>query len=1153
MNREGKKCVLYPRVSTEMQVDGYSLEGQKNSLKRFADREEMEIVGIYEDAGKSGKSIEGRPAFKKMLSDIKNGLEIDYILVYKLSRFGRNAADILNSLEFVQSYGINLICIEEGIDSSQTSGKLLISVLSAVAEIERENIIEQTMNGRREKARQGGWNGGFAPYGYYLKDNQLLIEETEAEAIRIIFDKFANSDVGLGGVAKYLNLQGIKKIPRQNGTLETWSSHFIRLILDNPVYCGKIAYGRRTREKVKGTKNEYKQVHTDDYILEDGQHEGIVSEELWQKAHTKRMATGIKQPSKIGKDRSHLLTGILKCPICGSSMYTNKHAWTNKDGTYKEVYYYICGRNKQERGHHCDYKASLRKTDIEPLVIEAVKELVSDKYFAKEIEKRIGVQTDTTAIDKELANYESKLKEVDLNKARLEREIDNLPIDARFRERKIHDMTLRLDGLYDTIVELEERIEDAKLRRSSIEMEAITLDNIYKLMLNFGKLYDIISDEEKKSLITYLIKEIQIYPNGESEMPLKSIEFNFPIYRDGQEVRRLLWEKGNTVESVLWYDSVADLSIPMELLPDKLYNEFNTDDATMLAVFFDSATSEDVTMDAIREIRSIAGKQCFVSGMSALVTDLKDLCEQEEPIYVALAVACACAAMMLLLDGWLVPFVFLASIGMAIVYNLGSNFFLGEISYITKALSAVLQLAVTMDYSIFLWHSYNEQLTLQSDHKEAMAVAIHNTFTSVIGSSATTIAGFIALCFMSFTLGRDLGIVMAKGVLLGVLGCVTILPSLILVLDKPLQRTRHKSLIPDMGGFAKGVCKIFPVFLVIFALLVAPAYISYDKTNDEVYYDMGQCLPEDMEYVIANKKLSEEFDIASTHMLLVNADLPDSDVRSMIDEMEQVPGVKYVLGMESVVGPMIPMEVLPDSVRSMLESDQWELLLINSEYKVASDDVDAQIDSLNAILKKYDEGGMLIGEAPCMKDMIETTDHDFKVVNAISIAAIFIIITLVEGSFSLPFVLIAVIELAIFINLGLPHVLGQSLPFIAPICISTIQLGATVDYAILMTTRYKAERLNGEDKKKAVMTALRTSAPSIIVSGMGLFAATFGVALYSNIDIVGSMCMLMARGAIISVLLVLLVLPALLILCDGIVCRTTRGMTHLIGKQEVVK
>ena len=549
MNREGKKCVLYPRVSTEMQVDGYSLEGQKNGLKRFADREEMEIVGIYEDAGKSGKSIEGRPAFKKMLSDIGNGLEIDYILVYKLSRFGRNAADILNSLEYVQSYGVNLICIEEGIDSSQTSGKLLISVLSAVAEIERENIIEQTMNGRREKARQGGWNGGFAPYGYYLKDNQLLIEESEAAAIRIIFEKFAGSDIGYGGIAKYLNLQGIKKIPRQNGTLENWSGHLVRQILDNPVYCGKIAYGRRTREKVKGTKNEYKQVHAEDYILEDGQHEGIVSEELWQKVHAKRVATGIKQPSKTGKDRSHLLTGVLKCPLCGSPMYTNKHAWTNKDGTYKEVYYYICGRNKQERGHYCEYKASLRKTDIEPLVIEAIRELVSDKSFAKEIKKRFGVQTDTSKIDKELANYESKLKEVDLNKARLEREIDNLPADAKYRERKIHDMTIRLDGLYDTIVELEERIEDAKLRRSSIEMEAITLENVYRIMENFSKLYAIISDEEKKSLVSYLIKEIQIYPNGTSDRILKSIEFNFPIYRDGREIRKLLWENSNTVES----------------------------------------------------------------------------------------------------------------------------------------------------------------------------------------------------------------------------------------------------------------------------------------------------------------------------------------------------------------------------------------------------------------------------------------------------------------------------------------------------------------------------------------------------------------------------------------------------------------------------
>lgn len=598
------------------------------------------------------------------------------------------------------------------------------------------------------------------------------------------------------------------------------------------------------------------------------------------------------------------------------------------------------------------------------------------------------------------------------------------------------------------------------------------------------------------------------------------------------------------VETVLWYNSLMDTSIPMQLLPDKLYDAFNTGDATMMAVFFDTATSADETMDAIREIRSIAGKQCFVSGMSALVTDLKDLCEQEEPIYVAIAVVLACVAMMVFLDSWLIPFVFLASIGAAILLNLGSNWFMGEISYITKALSAVLQLAVTMDYSIFLWHSYNEQRAIYPDKCEAMAHAISATLTSVVGSSITTIAGFLALCFMSFTLGRDLGIVMAKGVLLGVLSCVTVLPSLILLLDKPLQKTRHRSILPKMDGLAKGVTKVFPVFLALFVVLAPVFYFAYDKTNDEVYYDMGQCLPEDMEYVIANSKLSEEFDIASTHMLLVDASLPSKQVRSMISDMEQVDGVKYVLGLESVVGAGVPEEILPDSVRSILKSDKWELLLINSEYKVASDEVNAQIDSLNAILKKYDPTGMLIGEAPCMKDMIETTDHDFKVVNAVSILAIFLIILLVERSISLPFLLIAVIELAIFINLGLPHFLGQSLPFIAPICISTIQLGATVDYAILMTTRYKAERLAGKEKRPAVITALSTSIPSIIVSGMGLFAATFGVAIYSDIDIISSMCMLMARGAIVSMLCVILILPALLLLCDRLVCATTLGMCH---------
>lgn len=550
MNRSGMKCVLYPRVSTEMQVDGFSLDGQKNSLKRFADREEMTVVDIYEDAGKSGKSIEGRPAFKKMLSDIENGLQIDYILVYKLSRFGRNAADILNSLEFIQSYGINLICIEEGIDSSQTSGKLLISVLSAVAEIERENIIEQTMNGRKEKARQGGWNGGFAPYGYYLKDKNLFVQEEEAETIRIIYDKFANTEMGYGGVAQYLNLQGIKKIQRQNGKLNEWSGSFVRQILDNPVYYGKIAFGRRAKEKVKGTKNQYRQAWQEEYIVADGQHEAIISEELWNKVREKRIETGIKQPSRVGKERSHLLTGLLRCPACGGPMYTNKHAWTNKDGTYKEVYYYVCSRNRNVRGKSCTYKAMLKKTEIEPLVIEAIKELVSNETFAKDVKSRIGTQIDTTTIDREIKNYESKLREVDLNKARLENEIDTLPEDTRYRERKLHDMTIRLDGLYDIMVELEEKIEDAKLKRRSVEMNAITLDNVYRLMINFEKMYDRINDEERKALVSSLIKEIQIYPRDETEVPLKSIFFNFPVFKDGEEVQELLWDKDTHVETV---------------------------------------------------------------------------------------------------------------------------------------------------------------------------------------------------------------------------------------------------------------------------------------------------------------------------------------------------------------------------------------------------------------------------------------------------------------------------------------------------------------------------------------------------------------------------------------------------------------------------
>ena len=626
-------------------------------------------------------------------------------------------------------------------------------------------------------------------------------------------------------------------------------------------------------------------------------------------------------------------------------------------------------------------------------------------------------------------------------------------------------------------------------------------------------------------------------------------------YRDVAAMKSRI-EAVDHVKTVIWYDSIADLSVPVEFLPEEVRNFFNNGSDTLMAIIFDTSMSSDETMDAIEEIRKVAGEQCFVSGMSAVVTDIKNLANAETPIYVLIAVLLSTLVLAVTMDSFLAPLFFLLSIGMAIVYNLGTNIFMGEISYVTKALSAVLQLGVTMDYSIFLWHSYNEQLPLCENKEAAMASAIHNTLTSVIGSSVTTISGFIALCFMSFTLGRDLGIVMAKGVLLGVLGCVTVLPSMILVLDKPLQKTKHRSIIPDMRGFSKKLVKIFPVFLVVFALLIAPAYYGYEKANDEVYYNMGQCLPEDMNYVISNSKLQEDFDIASTHMVLVDAGLSPKAVKSMISEMDQVDGVKYVLGLESVIGSRVPQEVLPDSIKDILESDRWELLLINSEYAPASDEVNDQITSLNTILKSYDKGGMIIGEAPCMKDMIETTDHDFAVVTAVSILAIFIIILLVEKSLTLLVVLIAVIELGIFINLGLPHYLGQSMAFITPICISTIQLGATVDYAILMTTRYKAERIAGQSKKDAVWTALYTSIPSIFVSGMGMFAATFGVALYSDIEIVSSMCMLIARGAVISMLLVTFVLPAMFMLLDTVICKTTLDMRHIpCGKKakEVIE
>lgn len=621
--------------------------------------------------------------------------------------------------------------------------------------------------------------------------------------------------------------------------------------------------------------------------------------------------------------------------------------------------------------------------------------------------------------------------------------------------------------------------------------------------------------------------------------------FSFLIFENADEkTMREASEKIKQVDhvaTVLNFSDIADGAIPEELLPDKIYNALNAGEDSLMAVFFDSSSSSDETITAITEIRRICDGQCLVSGISAMVTDLRDLCEREEAVYVGVAVVLAVVAMMLFLDNWIIPFVFLASIGMAIMMNLGSNFFLGEISYITKALSAVLQLAVTMDYSIFLWSSYNEQKCKCSDNKEAMATAIHETVTAVLGSSITTVAGFIALCFMTFTLGRDLGIVMAKGVLIGVLGCVTILPSMILVLDKPLTKTMHKSLIPKTKSIAAGLVKIFPVFLILFGALVIPAFYGYSKTNSEVYYDISKSLPKDMANVVANTKLKEEFGMSNTHMVLVDSSLDSKERREMNEEFKNTDGIKFTLGLDSIVGSMVPEEILPDSVKSIFKSDRYEMIILSSEYSTASDEMSAQIKELNKIIKEHDPNGLLVGEAACTDDLISITSVDFARVNTISIIAIFVIIMLVEKSITLPIILVAVIELAIFINLGLPHYLGESLPFIAPICISTIQLGATVDYAILMTTRYKRERRLGSDKKTAVITALETSIPSIVVSAMGLFAATVGVAVYSDVDMIGSLCALMARGAIISMFCVILFLPAMFMLFDKVIGVTTIG------------
>ena len=605
-------------------------------------------------------------------------------------------------------------------------------------------------------------------------------------------------------------------------------------------------------------------------------------------------------------------------------------------------------------------------------------------------------------------------------------------------------------------------------------------------------------------------------------------------------------EKVDHVKKVLWYDSVMDLSVPMSFLPEDLYEKFNDGDCTLMIIMYDSSMSADETMDAVEEIRKLGNEQCFLSGMTAVVTDTKNLSNKETPIYVLIAVLLSVLVLSITMDSFIIPLFFLASIGMAIVYNLGTNLFLGQISYVTKALAAVLQLGVTMDYSIFLWHSYEEEQTKNpGDKKEAMANAIAQTFSSVVASSITTVAGFVALCFMSFTLGLDLGIVMAKGVVIGVISCVTILPSMILIFDKVIEKTKHRPLIPkiDISDF---VVKHYKLLLALFILLWIPAVYGYNHTD--VYYNLDSTLPKELPGVAANEALNEHFHLGTMHIVLADSSLSQQEVLDMTHDMEAVDGVKGVLGLDSMMGPMFPAEFIPDDLVKDLKNDKYQLMLITSEYAVASEEVNEQCDRLNNILKEYDPDGLLIGEAPCTKDLIEITDDDFNRVNTVSIGIVAVIILLVFRSLSLPFILVFVIEFAIYMNMGLPYYTHTVLPFIASIVIGTIQLGSTIDYAILMTNRFKAERVSGADKYTAMKRAHKASIQSVFVSAMSFFAATFGVGLYSDIDLISSLCTLMARGAIISMFTVVFVLPSMLILCDGLIRHTSIGFKA--GKKE---
>ena len=668
---------------------------------------------------------------------------------------------------------------------------------------------------------------------------------------------------------------------------------------------------------------------------------------------------------------------------------------------------------------------------------------------------------------------------------------------------------------------------------------------ILSIILLIPAVWGYVNTRINYDVLTYLPEDIETMQRQEIMTNDFGIGAFSMLMVDGMEDKEIVKlkekvEKVDGVENVLWYDSLADISVPQSVLPSKLYDEYNTEDGTMMAVFFKDGTSSDETMKAITEIRKITGEQCFLSGMSAIVEDTKELAEKETPLYVLIAVALSALVLAITMESIFVPVLFLLSIGIAIVYNLGTNVFFGEISYITKALAAVLQLGVTMDYSIFLMHSYQEQqVRYNGDKERAMAHAISQTFSSVIGSSVTTVAGFIALCFMSFTLGKDIGIVMAKGVIFGVLVCVTVLPSMILCCDKLIEKTKHKPLLPDIGRISDKVTKRYVIYVVAFVILLFPAI--YGNNHTGVYYNLDESLPKDLPSVIANTKLKEDYNMNTTHMILVDSSVAGSDVKKMSQEIEKVDGVKWVLGLDNLVGSGVPADMLPESVTGMLKNDKYQLLMVNSTYKVATDKVNKQIEQIDKIMDKYDKGAMLVGEGPLTKDLINITDTDFKRVSAVSIGIVFVIILLLFKSVTIPVILVGVIEFAIFVNMGIPFYTGTKLPFVASIVIGTIQLGATVDYAILMTTRYQRERSRGAGKFDAITTAHKFSAQSIIVSALSFFAATIGVGLYSNIDMISSLCILMARGALISMVVVVLILPSLFMVFDKIIVKTSKG------------